>query len=452
MKDRCDGATKNGNGNVGTSNNSSLVKQIGCSTKRSDLFDANNNGQCEKLAMRGQTSQLRSTVEGSSLGESEDWQLLEADEQQIVSENSNNNHESVQNHNLLNQKEYSEQKTKTHKKFIEVDPPGQKNLSPLLVYTCTAIYSLLPLASILATFTLLALVLTRYYPITLIYLAHTLWKRKTFNRGGQRIDFIYRAKFWSYLAAYFPIKLRYSANFKLDPSDNYILNYSPHGISAFGAVTAFATNGLHFSQLFPGITARFMVHETSFITPAMKETFAFRGDCSVNSASIDYMLSKKSKGNLLTIVVGGLAEADLSDMEVLKIVVANRKGFIKKALVHGANIIPCIAFGENSVFTKVNLTPSSILCRLETFWYNSFKFKHPIYYGRSILSNKLYGVMPYKRPITVVMGDPLIVNKLENPSQHDIDKLHNRYLKQLMSVYEDNSDLCENYDKKIELL
>jgi len=262
--------------------------------------------------------------------------------------------------------------------------------------------------------------------------------------------------FWSYLAAYFPIKFRFTREFSLDPNENYILSYHPHGIAAFGSVTAFATNGLGFKRLFPGITARFMVHETSFLMPVMKETFALRGDCSVNSQSIDYILSAKTKrgkaGNLLTIVVGGLAEADLSDAEALKIVVAERKGFVKKALIHGANIIPCIAFGENSVFTKVNFKPSSPMYRLESFWYNTFKFKHPIYYGRSLVSENLKGVMPYKRPITVVMGDPISVQRQPNPSQADIDQLHSHYLKQVRDIYEANKDLCSEYDRKLELV
>lgn len=422
--------------------------------ERSKLFDSNNNGQSDTSVMR---DQLRSHTESNSnSSEIEDWQILEVDEQQVLVESMNSKHKINNNNNdytSSQQKQLHRQEIKNSRKYIEIDPSlRQKNYSPFLIYICTAIYSLLPLASVLTTFILIALIFTRYFPITLLYFTYTFLKRNTFNQGGQRISFIYNSKFWSYIAAYFPIKLRYSANFKLDPSENYILHYGPHGISAFGAVTAFATNALNLSQLFPGIKARFMVHETSFITPIMKETFAFRGDCSVNSKSIDHMLTKESTGNLLTIVVGGLAEADLSDMDTLKIVVASRKGFIKKALVHGTNIIPCIAFGENSVFNKVNLTPGSILHKLESFWYDNFKFKHPIYYGRSIVSDKLNGVMPYKRPITVVMGDPLIVNKIENPTQQDIDKLHDQYLKQLTSVYNDNCDLCKIYDKKLELL
>lgn len=231
-----------------------------------------------------------------------------------------------------------------------------------------------------------------------------------------------------------------------------MLNYHPHGIAAFGSVCAFATNGLRLSELFPGIKTRFMVHESSFIMPIMKETFSLRGDCSVSSKSIDYMLSRAGTGNLLTIVVGGLAEADLSNAEILKTVITKRKGFVKKALVHGADIIPCIAFGENSVFKKVDLKPSSLLYKLENKFYQLFKFKHPIYHGRSILSENLTGVMPYKRPITVVMGDPIRVEKNSTPSQDDIDGLHERYLEQLQAMYSDNKDLCSVYDKVLELV
>lgn len=190
-----------------------------------------------------------------------------------------------------------------------------------------------------------------------------------------------------------------------------------------------------------------MVHETSFLVPVMRETFALRGDCSVNSESIDYMLTRSGSGNLLTICVGGLAEADLSDMEVLKVMVAKRKGFVKKALIHGAHVIPCIAFGENSVFTKIDYPEKSFMYRFETSWHKLFGFKHPTYHGRSIISNNMKGVMPYKKPITVVMGDPIEVHRIENPSQEEIEKLHDVYIDGLKFLYETNRDLSSKYDK-----
>lgn len=39
----------------------------------------------------------------------------------------------------------------------------------------------------------------------------------------------------------------------LSPDESYIFAFHPHGILAFGAWCGFATNGLGFDSLFPGI-------------------------------------------------------------------------------------------------------------------------------------------------------------------------------------------------------
>lgn len=250
------------------------------------------------------------------------------------------------------------------------------------------------------------------------------------------------------------MRIRCPSNFELNIGEkNYLLNYHPHGISAFGSVCTFATNGMNIEKLFPGIKSRFLVHESSFCMPVMREVFSSRGDCSVNSSSIDYILSGKcGTGNLCSIVVGGLNEADLSDAETLKVVVAERKGFVKKALVHGTDLIPCIAFGENSVFHKVNFVEGSFMDRLQDRWYKLLKFKHPIYYGCSAFSEKLYGLMPFKRQITVSLGNPINVDKVVSPSQEQINSLHDKYICELQKLYNSNKDLCSKYDTTLVIL
>lgn len=191
--------------------------------------------------------------------------------------------------------------------------------------------------------------------------------------------------------------------------------------------------------------------------PIVREFFSLRGDCSVSSKSIDYLLGQKRlaggrSGHLLALVGGGLAEANLSDAQTMRIVLANRKGFIKKALIHGAHLIPCIAFGENSVLTRVNFQPRSFMHRLEAKCSSLLKFKHPIFYGQSIFSNNLRGFMPYKRPITVVMGDPILVDRVETPSQEQVDGLHSHYVAQVQKLYAANKDLRSKFDQSLEFI
>jgi hypothetical protein len=432
----------------------------------------------------------RKRLESGASERSDDWCLLDNSEQSVTSVPSSDQVESSkfdgkagrQQRNKfepimapsrstkLRRNEDNNNNNKSYNpKYHDKEPLDRGNLSPTLIYISTIAYSLLPMASLLAFFTFVCLLFTKFWYITIIYYSYLIFDAKTCNRGGRRWNSVYKAKFWSYLAAYFPIKLRYSDTFQLDAEENYILNYHPHGISAFGCVSAFATDALGFSSLFPGVRPRFMVHETSFLVPIMRETFSLRGDCSVNSNSFDYILGKRwrqsstkdagqkdqeARGNLLALCGGGLAEADLSDMETLKVVCATRKGFVKKSLIHGAHLIPCIAFGENSVFKKVNFKPDSLLYRLEKKWYQLFKFKHPIYYGRSLLfGDQGKGFVPYKRPITVVMGDPIRVERVEQPSQEQIDQLHSKYMERLRSLYEDNKqELCDKFDTQLQIV
>lgn len=342
----------------------------------------------------------------------------------------------------------------TSRRFLRIEPP--KNGSSWMVYFCIATYSLLILASWIILLTFIRLLFTSYWPIPFLYYAYALLDKKTTRTGGRRIDCIYKSKYWSHLAAYFPVNLLYSSNFKLDPKENYLVNYHPHGISAFGCVSCFATNGLNLSGLFPGITARFMVHDVWFFTPILRELFLHRGDCSVDSKSIDHILSQKAThgkaGNLLTLISGGLAEADLSDPRVLRLVIKRRKGFVKKALIHGANLIPCIAFGENSVYKRVEFHPSSFMYKLQQSWNNLVGFKCPAYYGRSVLSKRLRGLIPYRRPITVVMGEPIMVKRVESPPEEQVERLHSEYIRCLERLYESQKDLCDEYDTRLELV
>ena len=64
------------------------------------------------------------------------------------------------------------------------------------------------------------------------------------------------------------------------------------------------------------------------------------GLVSSDKESIAYMLSRKGSGNLVAITVGGIREA----LKTNKLVLQNRKGFIRLALMHGY-------WGEGSGFS-----------------------------------------------------------------------------------------------------
>ena len=59
------------------------------------------------------------------------------------------------------------------------------------------------------------------------------------------------------------------------------------------------------------------------------------GLVSSDKESADHILSRKGGGNLLSIVVGGVQESLTARPGAYKLVLRNRKGFIRLALMHG---------------------------------------------------------------------------------------------------------------------
>ena len=46
-----------------------------------------------------------------------------------------------------------------------------------------------------------------------------------------------------------------------------------------------------------------------------------------------------------------------------------------------------------------------------------------LFFGRGIFQYN-YGIVPHRKPITVVVGKPISVEKVENPTQEQIENLH----------------------------
>jgi 2-acylglycerol O-acyltransferase 2 len=48
----------------------------------------------------------------------------------------------------------------------------------------------------------------------------------------------------------------------------------------------------------------------------------------------------------------------------------------------------------------------------------------------------MFSILPFRRPITTVVGAPIIVEKQSRPSQLEVDALHQRYCDALIELFE----------------
>lgn len=286
-----------------------------------------------------------------------------------------------------------------------------------------------PVCALLITW----VIYSQLWPVFTIYIIWMISDWKTPERGGRRSLWMSKWTMWKHFRDYFPIQLHKTAD--LDPKHNYIFAYHPHGIMSFGAFCNFGTDSTDFSLIFPNLKPHLTTLAGNFKVPLYRDYLLAAGMCSVTHSSIDYLLSSQRSGNAVIIVVGGAAEALNCIRNKHILILKKRKGFIRKALVNGASLVPVYSFGENEVLQQYHFEPGSWKKTLQETFRRWIGFAPCIFFGQGIFSSASKGIMPLRKAINTVVGKPIPVPKMENPSEHEVDIYHALYVTSLQDLF-----------------
>lgn len=283
------------------------------------------------------------------------------------------------------------------------------------------------------------------WPILVPYLIHLSVSTASTNGNlAFRSEYLRSLPLWTLFAGYFPAKLHKTHD--LSPERKYIFGYHPHGIISHGAWCAFATNALGFAEKFPGITNSLLTLDSNFRLPFYRDWLLAMGVRSVSKESIFNILNKggpknDGQGRAVTIVIGGARESLEAQPGSLRLILHGRKGFIKMALRTGADVVPVLAFGENDLYDQLSPKTYPMVHKIQMFVLKVFKFTVPALHGRGVLNYDV-GLMPYRRPVNIVVGKPLEVSKSHGsqPSQADIDHLHELYVQEVERLWDTYKD------------
>jgi 2-acylglycerol O-acyltransferase 2 len=282
--------------------------------------------------------------------------------------------------------------------------------------------------------------------LTLTYMLWFFWDYQSSKRGYYPENMSFRNwvrswGLWPYVKAYFPAKLVRTV--KLDSKKNYIMGYHPHGF-IFNAglyVLSLFINvllGNEWNTLFPGVKVRTTTLPVNFYIPFWREFCFLFGTMSCDKRSIKKVLNQKKDGTCIAIAIGGAKEFMKMKAGEMDLVIQKRKGFAKIALETGSDLLPVLGFGENEIYSKLD----NILVRIINKFTMIFKFAAPIFVGRGIT------LVPRKHPLVTVVGRPISVKRIENPTEKDIDELHAKYLSELKNLYEANKDKYHSFRKR----
>uniref|UniRef100_A0A915JRR5 Acyltransferase n=1 Tax=Romanomermis culicivorax TaxID=13658 RepID=A0A915JRR5_ROMCU len=317
--------------------------------------------------------------------------------------------------------------------FAPLSIPLHRRLETLAVFHYVLSFLLMPFFCILLP--LYIIFMTPFWWLSIFYVLWYIYDAKTPRRGSRRRNWFRYSPLWTYFRDYFPIKLIKTVD--LDPNRNYIMGYHPHGVLCVGMFGNFATEATGFSELFPGITPYPCTLGGQFQFPLRREYIMLCGCIDVSKEAIEFVINQPQKGNAVVVAVGGAMEVLYCRSGAFNLILNKRKGFVKIALRNGADLVPIISFGENDLYRQFNYKPNSWFCRFQDKVKQILGFPLPVVHGRGIF-NYNFGFLPYRKPIWTVVGRPIRVDRVENPSKEEIDRLHSLYIEELRKLFQEN--------------
>ncbi|XP_038842426.1 2-acylglycerol O-acyltransferase 2-A-like isoform X2 [Salvelinus namaycush] len=299
------------------------------------------------------------------------------------------------------------------------------------------VFSFLALGKSLSLSGYVLLCVSDWWVLAALYAGWLYLDRDTPTSGGRRSEWLRNWSVWKHFRDYFPLNLIKTVD--LDPASNYIFGFHPHGVLVAGGFGNFCTEASGFSSLFPGLTPYLLMLPFWFRVPFFRDYIMCGGLVSSEKASLSYLLSASRGGNVAVVAVGGAPEALDARPGALTLQILNRKGFIKLALKHGAQLVPVFSFGENELFDQMTNPAGSPLRWLQDHLQRLMGVALPLFTGRGVFQYS-FGLLPYRQPIHTVVGRPIPVVQTPSPTKDDIDGLHSLYLEGLTTVFEDNKD------------
>lgn len=294
------------------------------------------------------------------------------------------------------------------------------------------------------------------WPLLLIYLVGTLISKDgctgNLSRRSQRFR---NCRIWKIFASYFPAQLHRSTG--LPPTRKYIFGYHPHGIICHGAFIAFATEALGFYRLFPGITNTLLTLDSNFRIPLYREHILSLGLGGVSRTSCRKLLSQggldgKGMGRAITIAVGGAREALLATPGTMRLIIRDRKGFVRLAIEQGADLVPVLGLGENSLYDQRETRQKYPRIRkLQMLAKQALGWTLPLFYGRGLWGEEP-GLLPYQRPLNVVVGRPVeVVQQVAHAVEEEyVDVIHQRYMDEIQRIWDEWRDVYAGEGVKLE--
>ncbi|KAK8687848.1 hypothetical protein V6N13_086643 [Hibiscus sabdariffa] len=216
-----------------------------------------------------------------------------------------------------------------------------------------------------------------------------------------------------HLCSYFPITLHVEDIHAFTPDRAYVLGYEPHSVFPIGAFSLTELAGL-----MPLPKMKFLASSVVRpFTPRILTGIPYP----ISEAYMDMVGCRTRVQENVLLPVGSC-----NQLLALQIVFLNaRRGFVRVAMETGCPLVPVFCFGQSYIYDWWK-PGGNLFLQLS----RALKFTPLLFWGT-------FGThLPYQRPMHVVVGKPIELNKNPKPTAEEVQQVHAQFVKALQDLFQ----------------
>ena len=144
------------------------------------------------------------------------------------------------------------------------------------------------------------------------------------------------------------------------------------------------------------------------------------------------------------ILPGGMEEVALYTRGCERVYLRKRAGFIKYALQHGYLVQPAYTFGESDLYTSMTAGAGARMWMLKNLGFVLPVFWGPHWWAPFLPRSDV--------PLHTVVGEPLQLPKIEEPTNDEVAHWHAAYIAALTTLYDRYKGRFGHSDRQLEVV